>query len=400
MGAVVTSTNGNVYYDHYDTEIGADPHPIFRRMRNEAPLYHNEERDFYALSRYDDVERALLDRETFISGRGVTLEFIQSGMEIPSGTVIFEDPPSHTIHRALLSRMFTPRKVSALEPEIRQFCADILDDQRVSGGFDFITDLGLQVPMRVIGMLLGVPWDEQEAVRDHFARAGARAQNKEEDEPHGLLDGQVFARYVDWRIEHPSDDVMTELLYADFDDETGTRRRLTRDELLMYINILAAAGNETTGRLIGWAGKLLADHSEQRRQLVEDPSLIPSAIEEILRYEPPALQTCRYVARDTEHYGEAVPAGSAMLLLLASANRDERHYADPDRFDIHRKAQHLSFAFGPHYCLGAAIARLEAQVVLEEVLARFPDWEVDTDNAKLAVTPTFRGWETLPVVTS
>jgi cytochrome P450 len=168
----------------------------------------------------------------------------------------------------------------------------------------------------------------------------------------------------------------------------------------MYINILAAAGNETTGRLIGWTGKLLSDYPDQRRALLEQPSLIPTAIEEILRYEPPALQTCRYVARNVEAHGETVPEGSAMLLLLASANRDERRYEYPDRFDIHRKAQHLSFALGPHFCLGAAIARLEARVVLEEALKRFPDWEVDTVNAKLAVSPSFRGWETLPVIIS
>ena len=393
-----TSTTDDLYYDHYDPEVGRDPHPIFKRLRKEAPLYYNEKHDFYALSRYDDIEQAFLDVPTFSSARGVSLEFIRSGVTMPPGSVIFEDPPSHGIHRALLSRMFTPRKVSALEPQVRKFTADILDEKIGTGGFDFIADLATQVPMRVIGMLLGVPWEDQETIRDWFASRAAEHATTE-DVLKEFLSGGLFASYLDWRVEHPSDDVMTDLMKAEFEDETGTKRRLTREELLMYINILAGAGNETTGRLIGWTGKLLSDHADQRRLLVDDPGLIPNAVEEILRYEPPALQTCRYVARDTEYYGQKVPEGSVMLLLLASANRDERKYEGPDRFDVRRKAQHLSFIFGPHFCLGAAVARLEGRVVLEEVLKRFPDWEVDTEKANLAVSPMFRGWETLPVVT-
>jgi cytochrome P450 len=395
---MATST-AEVYYDHYDPDVGRDPHPVFRRLRAEAPLYYNEKHDFYALSRYDDIEQALLDVATFSSARGVSLEFIRSGVQMPPGSVIFEDPPSHTIHRALLSRLFTPKKVSALEPTTRQFCADILDAKLGAGGFDFIADVARQVPMRVIGMLLGVPWEDQEAIRDWFANTAAEEKSTKEvlDD---FLSGGLFAEYLDWRTEHPSDDVMTELLTAEFEDEHGTKRRLTREELLMYINILAGAGNETTGRLIGWTGKLLSDHPDQRRELAADPSLIPNAIEEILRFEPPALQTCRYVARGTEYYGQKVPEGSVMLLILASANRDDRRYEAPDRFDIRRKAQHLSFIFGPHFCLGAAVARLEGRVVLEEVLKRFPDWEVDTERAELVVSPMFRGWETLPVVTA
>jgi cytochrome P450 len=396
---MATSTADELYYDHYDPEVGRDPHPIFRRLRAEAPLYYNDKHDFYALSRYEDIEQALLNVDTFSSARGVSIDFIRSGVQMPPGSVIFEDPPSHTVHRALLSRMFTPKKVSALEPTTRQYCADILDEKVGTRGFDFIADLARQVPMRVIGMLLGVPWDDQEAIRDWFSNTAAEEKSTKEvlDD---FLSGGLFAEYLDWRTEHPSDDVMTELLTAEFEDEHGERRRLTREELLMYINILAGAGNETTGRLIGWTGKLLADHPEERRRLVDDPSLVPNAIEEILRFEPPALQTCRYVARDTEYYGEQVPEGNVMLLLLASANRDERRYDDPDRFDVRRKAQHLSFIFGPHFCLGAAVARLEGRVVLEEVLKRFPDWEVDTDKAELVVSPMFRGWETLPVVTA
>jgi cytochrome P450 len=395
------TTSEKVYYDNADVEIGRDPHPVFRRLRDEAPLYYNEQRDFYALSRYDDVAAALVNHETYLSGKGVTLDLIRSGMELPPGTVLFEDPPAHDIHRALLSRMFTPKKVAALEPQVRNFCADILEPFVGAGGFDFVADIGLEVPMRVIGMLLGIPQDQQEAIRDRLTgRPGEPKQESEPDYAEGLFSVEVLNEYVDWRAAHPSDDVVTELLNVEFEDEHGVRRRLAKEELLMYINVLAVAGNETTGRLISFTAQLLADHPDQRRQLNEDFSLLPNAIEEVMRYEPPALQTCRYVGRDSEHYGQTVPAGSAMLLLLASANRDERRYDEPDHFDIRRRANHFSFGFGPHYCLGANLARLETRIVFEEVLNRWPQWEIDTDKARFEVSPTLRSWETLPIRTS
>jgi len=208
----------------------------------------------------------------------------------------------------------------------------------------------------------------------------------------------VFAEYIDWRAEHPSDDVMTELLRAEFQDTNGERRRLTREEVLGYVNLLAAAGNETTTRLIGWAGKVLAEHPDQRRELAKDSTLIADAIEELLRYESPSPVQARYVTEDVEHHGQTVRAGSVMLLLTASANRDERRFDHADRFDIHRKmGGHIAFGYGAHFCLGAALARLEGRIALEEVLKRFPEWEVDWDHAVRAHTSTVRGWEKLPV---
>jgi cytochrome P450 len=396
---VSVSSTSDVYYDPYDVEINADPYPVFRRLREEAPLYYNEQHDFYAVSRFDDVERALLDHKTYISGRGAILELIKANLKIPPGVLLFEDPPVHTVHRSLLSRVFTPRKVAALEPKIREFCARSLDPLVGARRFDFIADLGAQMPMRTIGMLLGIPEEDQESIRDSVdanLRTEAGKPMKRSD-----ISGEMFAEYIDWRAEHPSNDLMTELLQAEFEDETGRNRRLTREEILTYVNVLAGAGNETTGRLIGWAGKLLADHPDQRRQLALDRSLIPNAIEEILRYEPPAPQVARYVARDVEVRGRTVPEGSVMLLLIGAANRDDRHHPDGDRFDIRRQIdQHLTFSHGIHFCLGAALARLEGRVALDEVLKRFPEWELDRAGARLATTSTVRGWETLPVFTS
>jgi cytochrome P450 len=387
-------------YDPYDVEINADPYPVFRRLREEAPLYHDEEHDFFALSRYADVERGLLDWETYSSSRGAILELIRADIEMPPGVLIFEDPPIHTVHRGLLSRVFTPKKMQALEPKIRELCAASLDPLIGTGRFDFVRDLGAQMPMRVIGMLLGIPEQDQEAVRHHVdASLRTEAGAPMEYSPDDFLTGEIFADYIDWRAEHPSDDLMTEMLTAEFEDETGTTRRLTRQEVLTYVTVVAGAGNETTTRLIGWTGKVLAEHPDQRRELVEDRSLVPRAIEELLRFEPPAPHVARYVTRDVEHHGRTVSEGSVMLFLIGAANRDDRRHPDGDTFDIHREAgPHLTFGYGVHFCLGAALARLEGRVALEEVLARFPEWEVDLDHARLAPTSTVRGWETLPVV--
>jgi cytochrome P450 len=397
----VTDTTG-VYYDPYDIAINADPYPTYARMREEAPLYYNEQHDFYAVSRFEDVQRAQLDPVTFISGRGGILELIKAGIQMPPGILIFEDQPTHTIHRRLLSRVFTPKRVAALEPMIRGFCTVALDPHVGAGGFDFIADIGAQMPMRVIGMLLGVPESDQEAVRDHVdaslrTEPGQPMQVTADTE---FVTGGMFEEYVEWRSHHPSDDVMTDLLQAEFEDETGTMRHLTRAEILTYITVVAGAGNETTTRLIGWAGKVLGDHPDQRRQLVDDPSLIPNAVEELLRYESPAPHAGRCVAKDVEIHGQVVPADAAILLMMGAANRDPRKFDDPERFDIHRPiSQHLTFGYGIHFCLGAALGRLEGVVALEEILKRFPEWDVDIDQARLSPTSTVRGWDTLPVTT-
>jgi cytochrome P450 len=392
----------DVYFDPYDVAINADPYPTFRRLREEAPLYYNEAHDFYAVSRFVDVNKTLVDHETFSSARGAIMELIKANIDIPPGTVIFEDPPIHDIHRKLLARMFTPRKVNALEPKIREFCAQALDPLVGSGRFDFVTDLGAVMPMQVISALLGIPEDDQAMIRDH-ANAQLRTEaGKPMKHAEGapMVLGELFETYIDWRADHPSDDIMTELMNAEFVDETGTTRTLSRQELLTYLNVVAGAGNETTTRLIGWAGKVLAEHPDQRRELAENPALIPQAIEELLRFEPPAPHVSRYVTRDYELYGQTVPAGSVMMMLIGAAVRDHRQFPpDGDVFDIHREArQHLAFSVGTHYCLGSALARLEGRVALEEILKRFPEWDVDMANASLSPTSTVRGWDSMPAV--
>ena len=394
------TNQSDIYYDPFDIEIDKDPHPLWRRMRDEAPLYRNEKFDFYALSRYDDVEKALVNWDAYRSGKGSTLETIMAGFDIPPGLILMEDPPIHDLHRGLLSRVFTPRAMNAIEPKVREFCARTLDPLVGAGGFDFIKDLGAVMPMLTIGMLLGIPEEDQVAIRDRIDQ-GMRLPDDDTEVPTGdlaMAGMELFSDYIDWRADHPSDDLMTQLLNAEFEDETGTTRKLNRIEVLTYVMLLAGAGNETTTRLIGWTGKLLAEHPDQRRELAADRTLVPQAIEEVLRMEAPSPVQARTVNQDVEYYGQTVREGSVMVLLNGSGNRDDRHFPDGDRFDIHRTIDHhLSFGYGLHFCLGAALARLEGRVALDEVLQRWTDWDVDWDNAKQAHTPTVRGWDRLPV---
>ena len=396
--SIVNDTS--VYFDPYDVTINADPYPTYARLREEAPIYYNQRYDFWALSRHEDVQAAMVNWQTFTSTRSDILDIIKAGVELPPGVILFEDPPVHTMHRGLMSRVFTPRRMAQLEDQVRQFCVRCLDPLVGSGGFDIVAELASIMPMRVIGMLLGIPEQDQVAVRNKTdanlrTEPGKPMEVKEEE----VANGDLFAEYVEWRATHPSDDLMTQLLNAEFEDEHGQTRTLTRQEVLTYTAVIAGAGNETTGRLIGWLAKLLAEHPGQRRAVVEDRGLIPNVIDETLRFEPTGHATARYVTRDVEYYGTAVVAGSPILLLIGSANRDPRRYPNPDVYDVHRAdIQHLTFGYGLHYCLGANLARLEGRVALDELLNRWPEWDIDSDHTELAPTSTVRGWERMPLI--
>jgi cytochrome P450 len=393
-----------IYYDPYDFEIDNDPYPVWRRLREEAPLYYNEVHDFYALSRFDDVENGLTDWKTYSSAKGMLLEIIKAvleyGIELPPGNTLFEDPPIHNIHRGILTRVFTPKRMMAIEPKVREFCAQTLDPLVDAGGFDFIADLGAHMPMRTIGMLLGIPESDQEAIREEIDASLALDENGPNLEGFDSMAHaeKLYGEYIDWRAKNPSDDLMTQMLEAEFEDDTGARRRLTRTELLTYVSNVASAGNETSTRLIGWMGKVLAEHPHQLREVADDRELVPQVVEEVLRFEAPSPVQARYVTKDVEWYGQTVPEGSAILMLNGAANRDDRKFEDGDTFDIHRPIDHhLSFGFGLHFCLGASLARLEGRVALDEVLKRWTSWEVDHDRAIQARTSTVRGWTRLPV---
>ena len=393
-------TDDELYYDSYDVDIDADPYPVYKRLRDGAPLYHNDRLDFWGLSRFADVEGALKDVRRLSSAKGDILEVVKADPTMPPGVFINEDPPEHTMHRALVSRAFTPGRMKKLETQIRSFCAACLDPLDGDDRFDFVLDLGAQMPLKAIGMLMGIPEADQPSVRD----AAVRKLRNKPGEPlkvtkERYFSGKAYADYVAWRAQNPSDDLVTELLNVEFDDLAGKRRKLSQDELLTFIAVIAGAGVETTGRLFGWMGKVLAEHPDQRAEIAKDRTLVANTIEELLRYEPPGPHVARYVAEDVEFHGQVVPAGSAMLLMVAAGNRDERRFEDPDRFDIHRDiGQSLTFGYGAHYCLGAALARIEGRIALDEVLDRWPEWEIDLEAARRAPTSTVRGWDSMPAV--
>ncbi len=394
-----------IYYDPYDYEIDANPHPIWKRMRDEQPLYYNEKYDFFAVSRYQDVRDMSVDWQTYSSHYGSVLELIDAGPEVIEvmRNMLFEDPPIHDLHRSILARAFTPRRINDLEPQIRALCCEYLDAQVGSGGFDYVGELARKLPMMVIGMLLGVPPED----RDYLRELADASVHRDEGETDFNTSAQVksmeyFASHAALRKANPEEDLTTTLVGAEFDDTmTGERRKLTDEELTQYLSLVSSAGNETVTNLIGWTGIVLARNPGERQKLVENPSLIPNAIEELLRYEAPSPIQARLVMKEVEIHGQTVPKGSKMALLTASANRDGRVFADPDpdTFAVERKLDHhVTFGHGVHFCLGAALARMEGRIALEETLKRFPSWEVDEADAEMVHTSTVRGWEKLPIV--
>jgi cytochrome P450 len=393
----------DLYWDPFSPELRDDPYPLWKRLRDEAPLYYNDRHDFWVLSRFHDIEHAHKDVETFSSSHGTTLESMSREPMTDTGLIIALDPPRHTMLRRLVSRAFTSRQVSMLEGRIRAVCAELLDPHIGAGTFDYVQDFSAILPPTIISSLLGVPEQDQEKLRhlvdDVFAidesgigMTGEVSQNA----IMGLFE-YLGAQFDDRKV-HPRPDMFTELLQAEITDEAGDVRRLTDQELVSFGILLFAAGSETVARHLGWVASVLPDYPDQRAELAKDFSLIPNAIDEILRLEAPSPVQGRWVTKDVTLYGTTIPANSRAVLVTGSAGRDERKYADPDVLDIHRKVDlHLAFGYGVHFCLGAALARLEGRIGLEETFKRWPNWQVDRDNAVLLYTSTVRGPLNLPV---
>jgi cytochrome P450 len=403
---VVDTTKGRrklseLYYDPYDYAIDADPHPVWRRMRDEAPLYYNEKYDFFALSRFADVLGASLDNETFSSAHGTVLELISEDPN-ESPMMIFKDPPEHTRLRKLVSKSFSPRRISELEPRIRSICSQYLDPLRDLSSFDYVQEFGAKLPVMVISSLLGVPEEDQDEIRTWTDALLHRDEGQTDmAEEHARVSNQLwgyFGRYVEERRKQPRDDMMTDLIEAEIGLGDGTKRRLSDVELLAFIGLLSGAGNETVARLLGWFATVMPRFPAERDKLVEDPTLIPAGVEELLRFEAPSPVQARRVMRDVELHGQVVPEGSRMLLLTASAGRDEREYPEADRYRATRFIdRHVSLGYGVHFCLGASLARLEGRVALEESLARFPKWDVDWGGTEMVHTSTVRGYSKVPI---
>jgi cytochrome P450 len=395
----VSSTAPAIYYDPFDVEIDRSVQDIWRRMREEQPVYWNQRYEFFALSRFQDVWNAYQNTHTFSSTHGVLPEALDDPVGLP--LVIFMDPPEHDWMRKLVSRAFTPRRVAELEAHVAELVDHYLDPFIGSQGFDYVEQFGALLPPMVIGHMLGVDAADRDLLRHwfddllHHENGNPTPSAKAATAMKALHD--YMAAEVADRRQRPRDDMITVLIDGEVDDGDHTRR-LSEFEIVAFVMLLAGAGVETVARLLSWAAVILADNPDQRALLVGDPALIPNAVEELLRYEAPSPVNGRWTLRPYWAHGIEIPAGSKVLALNGSANRDPREFDEPDRFDVQRTMKRqISFGYGAHYCLGAALARMEARIALEGTLARFPHWEIDPSQLVRVQTSTVRGFRSVPI---
>jgi hypothetical protein len=387
-----------VEYDPYDYQVHEDPYPVYRALRDQAPVYRNDALGFWALSRHADVLAAFKDVETFSNRHGVSVD--QDAFHADADTTmsfLAMDPPRHTRMRALVSRGFTPRRISELEPRIQALAREHLDACRARGGCDFIADFAGRLPMDVISELLGVPAADRPELRAWADQVVHREQGQRGLPPEvaqaALKMVQYFTAMIAESRRTPRDDLTGALLAAEIDGN-----RLSDREIIGFLVLMIVAGNETTTKLLGNALYWLARNPDQREQVRSDPSLIPLWVEETLRYDNSTQALARLVARDLELHGEKLRAGDKAVLLIGSANRDERAFPDPDRFDLRRNTQRsLAFGQGTHFCLGASLARLEGRVALEEVERLLPDWEIEPSGIRRIHSVNVRGFAALPI---
>jgi cytochrome P450 len=390
-----------IYWDPFDEELDSNPHPVWRRMRDEQPVYRNDRYDFWALSRFADVERGHVQPGIFSSAFGTVLELMGPHMKA-TGQMIFMDPPEHTALRTLVARAFTPRRIGELEGRIRNECGALLGDLGDRTSFDYIQDFAAQLPSRVISMLVGVPVEDRETQRKIIDKIfhiepGVGMINDvslgAQIELFQYLEGLATKRLAD-----PQDDLLTGLCFAEITD-SGTTRRLTMSEVVSFTVLLYSAGTETVGRLLGNAAVLLAENPGERAVLVEHPDVIANGVEELLRIEAPSPVQGRWTTEEQTLHGVTIPADSKVLLLTGSAGRDDRVFENPDRLDVRRTFRHhVAFGYGIHFCVGAALARMEGRIAIEETLRRYPTWELDQEHVTRQHTSTVRGYSEVRVI--
>ena len=381
-------------YDPFSYELDQDPYPTYRWMRDFAPAYRSERLDFWAYTRFEDNYQALVDPVTYSSSFGTSLEFMDTPKP-DTGLMIWMDPPRHTRYRKLVSKAFTPAKIAELEPMIRRIACEYLDPLVGRPRFDVVKEFTARLPMDVISSMLGIP----EADRREVQRRSNLMLHREAGNPmptrEAILAQVELMKYVTELIadrrRHPKQDLMTRLVEVEL-DEDGAHSRLSDDDIRSFFSLLATAGNETVTKLLATAFPELWKNPEQRRILVADPAVIPNAVEETLRFDPPSQYQGRVTTRELKLHGEMIPAGAKVLLINGASGRDERKFADPDRYDVRREIDfHLGFGYGRHVCLGAFLARMESKIALEEFLARFPDYEIPADGVERMHSSNVRG---------
>jgi len=378
-----------------------NPYPIYAWLREHAPLYRNDALGFYALSRYADVHAAIVDSETYSSAKGTVLE-ISPEMIDQFPIILFMDPPRHTRLRRLVSHAFTQRRIAALEPTIRALAAGYLDRIVEAGSCDFIRDFAALLPIEIISTMIGVPPGDRTMVRELTDAALHREPDRPEFPESSIAANmqlvQYFAELVADHRTHPQEDMTSLLIDAEVENDRGERERLDDFEIVAFCGLLSGAGNETVTKLLGNAVVLLARHPDARAQLARDPARIPDAVEEILRYWPPAQYTMRTLMREVTVHGQTIPRDARVLLLLGAAGRDARAHAEPDRFDIGRQIPtQIAFGYGLHHCLGASLARLESRVSLEELHRRIPAYDIDESRLERVHMSNVHGFARVPM---
>jgi len=384
-----------VEYDPFSYEQDEDPYPVYRWMRDFEPAYRNERLDFYALTRFQDNLDAFLDTATCSSSWGTSLEFMD-GPKPDTGLMIYMDPPRHTRYRKLISKAFTPRSIGALEEMIRAVAVGHLDALVGRPRFDAVREFTARLPMDVISALLGIP----EADRAEVQRNSNMILHREPGNPMPVPDAfraqaqlmTFLTSHIEDRRKHPRDDLMTRLAQVEIEDDDGERARLSDDDIRAFLILLATAGNETVTKLLATAFYELWRNPDQRRILVADPGLIPNAVEETLRFDPPSQYQGRVTTSEVVLHGRAIPRHARVLLVNGASGRDERRFPDPDRFDVRREIDmHLGFGYGRHICLGASLARMETRIGLEEFLRRWPEYEIPADGVERMHSSNVRG---------
>ncbi len=397
-------TTAELEFDPFSDVFFDDPYELYARLREEAPVWFSERYGFWALFRYDDVVAAHKDWQTFSSSHGVDLNTLTRDPELIKSyqSIIMMDPPDHDRLRALVSRVFTPRAVQSLEPMVREVVGGFADRLADAGSFDGVADLSGPFPVEIISRILGVPAADRQQIRHWLDLMLHREEGQLGPTPEGeaaaASSWAYFYELVLAKRADPGDDMLTRLTEVEVERSDGSRTRLDDAEIAAFATLLGGAGAETVTKLVGNAFVLFARHPDQWRDVVADPSLIPNAVEEVLRYLPPSQYQGRFSRRDSTWRGDVLPAGFPVLLVTGAANRDPAAYDRPDDFDIHRTPGHaLGLGLGIHSCLGAALARMESRFALEAMVRRWPRFTVDEDRTSRVHMSNVAGYASVPV---
>lgn len=399
------TTTAAVEFDPFSDEYFNDPSEVYRRLRDEAPVYFNEKYGFYALSRFDDVVRAHRDWQAFSSAHGVDLSMLTKDADMVRGLrmIIMMDPPEHDRLRALVSRVFTPRAVTALEPMVREVIVSFLAPLEDRDAFDAVADFSAPFPVEIISRMLGVPDGERQQIREWLDLSLHREPGQLDPTPEGIEAMMESVAYylelVAQKRREPVDDMLSRLTQVTVDRGDGVETALDDDEIAGFVSLLGGAGAETVTKLVGNAVVLFHRHPDQWRRVVEDPGVIPRAVEEILRLLPPSQYQGRFSVQDREFEGGTIPAGFPVLLLTGAATRDPRAFERPDAFDIDRPPSiAIGFGHGVHSCLGAALARMESRIAIEELVRRWPGgMGVDETGLRRVHMSNVAGYSNVPV---